>query len=101
MLMQGSARWISAEQRTLNAYAGQRALDARQLVLHADAGQLALDANAGQHALDAGTIWQHIQGYIGAFWTAIAANNVGHHSTPAYGCIFAATRLCPSCANNL
>ena len=63
--MQGSARWISAEQRTLNAYAGQRALDARQLVLHADAGQLALDANAGQHALDAGTIWQHIQGYIG------------------------------------
>ena len=32
---------------------------------------------------------------------AIAANKVGHHSTPAYGGTFAATTLCPSCANNL
>ena len=51
-------------------------------------------------ALDAGTIWQDIQGYVGAYWAAIAANNAGHCSTPAYGGTAAATTLCPSDFSN-
>ena len=47
-------------------HAGPRALDA---------GPRALDAVPT--ALDAGTIWQHMQGHIGAFWDDIAKNNAG------------------------
>ena len=43
--------------------------------MDADAGQLALDAGRAARALDAGTIWQDLQGYIGAFWATISANN--------------------------
>ena len=61
-----------------------------------DAGLRAL--HAGPRALDAGTIWQDIKGCIGAFWAAIAADNAGHGSTPAYSGTSAATTLFPSSA---
>ena len=78
------------------ARAGCRAAHAGQRMLDFDAGPRALDARP--RALDAGMIWQHMQRYIGADWAAIAANNAGHRSTPAYGGTAAATTLCPSCA---
>ena len=91
-------------------HAGQLALDADVSLRALDAGPLGLDAYALPRALHAvpraladGTIWQHIQGNIRAFLAADAANNAGHHSTPAYGgscsaCTTTATTLCPSCA---
>ena len=76
--MLGRARYMPA--RALHTYAGPRGLDALP------------------RALETGTISQRIQQYIGAFLAAIAANDAGHRSTPAYGGTAAATTLCPSCA---
>ena len=107
--MQGSSRWMPMAQcRAEHWISGRacwmlmlgRALDAGQ---HKQASALWMPIQGSalcmqRRALDAGTIWQHIQGYICAFWAAIATNNMGHCSMPAYGGTVAATPLCPSSA---
>ena len=96
--MPGRSRWMSG--RACWMLMLGRALDAGQ---HKQASALWMPIQGSalcmqRRALDAGTIWQHIQGYICAFWAAIATNNMGHCSMPAYGGTVAATPLCPSSA---
>ena len=79
-------------------HAGPRALHARAAHARCRAARAACQGRALCRALDAGTIWQDIKGCIGAFWAAIAADNAGHGSTPAYSGTSAATTLFPSSA---